>query len=173
MTTSRVRVLLLMLCLLAAPLLVVSQVRGQMGPGMGIGPDYYDGSSSTVIHGVVETVEANAYNCRWGATEVTLKADKDTYIVQLGPTPFLSQNNFNIAKGDELRVSGFKFTCQGTAFLIARDVSKGRKTLTLRNALGVPAWAGRGKGRSSPSGWGDVRGWPCCGCRCRCWWPKG
>ena len=154
MTTSRVRVFLLMLCLLAAPLLVVSQVRGQMGPGMGIGPDYYDGSSSTVIRGVVETVEANAYNCHWGATEVTLKADKDTYIVQLGPTPFLSQNNFNIAKGDEVRVSGFKFTCQGTTFLIAQDVTKGGKTLTLpqcsrrsglgraRKGLEISQWLG-------------------------------
>lgn len=167
MTASRVRALLLMPCLLAAPLLVVSQVRAPMGPGMGIGPGYYDGPSNMVIHGVVETVEDNAYNCRWGATEVTLKADKGTYVVQLGPTPFLSQNNFRIAKGDGLRVSGFKFTCQGAAFLIAREVTKGGKTLTLRNALGVPAWAGRGMGWSSTNGW---QGGLCCGCRCRCWW---
>jgi hypothetical protein len=173
MTAFRLRVLLLMPCLLALLVPVLSPVRAQMGQGMGIGPDYYDGSSSVVIHGVIETVEANAYNCRWGATELTLKAGRDTYIVQLGPTTFLAGNDFNIAKGDELRVSGFKFTCQGTAFLIAREVTKGGKTLTLRNAQGVPAWTGRGKGWNSPSGWGDVRGTPCCGCRCRCGWPRG
>jgi hypothetical protein len=141
-----------------------------MGPGIGFGPGYYDGSSNMVIHGVVESVTDNAYNCRWGATEVTLKADKDTYVVQLGPTPFLSQNKFSIAKGDELSVTGFKFTCQGTAFLIVREVTKGGETLTLRNAQGVPAWAGRGMGWRSTSGWRGGGGGLCCGCRCRCWW---
>jgi hypothetical protein len=156
----------------ATALIIASLAWAQMGPGMRCGRGYYDASNETAIHGVVETVQENAAYCRWGGTEVTLKADKDTYVVQLGPTPFLSQNNFNIAKGDEVRVSGFKFTCQGTTFLIAQNVTKGSKTLTLRDAQGFPAWAGRGKGWSSPSGWGGVRGWLCCGCRCRCWWPK-
>ena len=173
MTNSQARVLLLIPCLLVASLMVVSQACAQMGQEMGIDPDYNDGSINTVIHGVVETVEVNAYNCRWGATEVTLKAGKDTYIVQLGPTTFLTQKDFNVAKGDELRVRGFKFTCQGSAFLIARDVTKGAQTLTLRNAQGVPAWAGRGKGGGSPGAWGNARGRLCCGCRCRCLWPEG
>lgn len=173
MWTSRVRVFLLMLCLLAAPLLVVSQVRGQMGPGMGFGADYYDGSSNMVIRGIVAAVEENAYNCRWGATELTLKTGKQSYVVQVGPTRFLAKNNFRIAKGDELRVSGFEFTCQGTIFLVARDVTKGGKTLTLRNAQGVPAWAARGTGWNSTNGWGGGRGRLCCGCRCRCSWPEG
>jgi hypothetical protein len=160
----------MMPCLLAVPLLVVSQVRAQVGRGMGFGAGYYDGPSNMVIHGVVETVEDNAYNCRWGATELTLKADRVTYVVQLGPTRFLSHNNFSIAKGDELSVTGFNFTCQGTAFLVAREMTKGGKTLTLRNALGVPAWAGRGMGWSSTGGWRGGGGGLCCGCRCRCWW---
>jgi len=163
------RVIVLTSWLLASPLLAVSHVWAQMGAGREFGPDYYDGSSNAVIRGVVETVEPNAYSCHWGATEVTLKTGKDNYVVQVGPSAFLSQNHFSIAKGDELSVRGFKFTCQGNAFLVAREVTKEGKTLTLRDAQGVPAWAGRGKGWSQTASWGNVRGRLCCGCRCRCW----
>ena len=169
MTTSRVRVLQLVLCLLGAPLLVVPRVRAQMGPGMGFGAGYFDDSNDTAIHGVVQTVEHNAYSCRWGATEVTLQADKDVYVVQLGPTHFLSRNNFSIAKGDELRVRGFRFTCQGTVFLVAREMTRGGRTLKLRDAQGTSAWAGRGMGWKSASSWPGVGVRLCCGCRCRCW----
>lgn len=168
MTTSRLRVLL-MPCLLAAPLLVVSHVRAQTGPGMGFGPGYYDASSSMVIDGVVETVEHNAYNCRWGATEVTLKAEKVTYVVQLGPTLFLAQHNFRITDGDRLRVRGFKFTCQGTSFLIARDVTKRGKTLTLAKSPGLPARAVTGTSSRSDIEWFAGEGRLCCACRCLCW----
>jgi hypothetical protein len=169
MTAYRVRALLLMSCLIPALLLGVPLMRAQAEPGLGFGPGYHDGPSNAVIHGVVATVEENAYSCHWGATEVTLKTGKGTFVVQMGPTRFLAQNNFSIARGDELNVRGFKFTCQGTTFLIARDVTKGGKTLTLRDALGVPSWAGRGMASGHIGNWGNVRGSLCCGCRCRCW----
>jgi hypothetical protein len=153
---------------LAAMLLTASQAGAQMGPGMGFARGYY-GAPSETIHGTVETVQNNASFCRWGGTEVALKTDKGTVNVVLGPTGFLSQNNFSIAKGDELSVTGFNIASQGTPYLIARELSKGDKTLTLRNAQGFPAWAGRGMGWRAYGGWRGGCGGPGCGRGCR-WW---
>ena len=173
MSSSRFRAFLLIPCLISVLLLGVSHARAQIEPGIGFGFGYYDASSNAVIHGVVETVEQNAYSCHWGATEVTLKTGEVTYVVQVGPTRFLTENNFSLAKGDDLRVRGFKFTCQGTTFLVAHDVTKGGKTPTVRDALGVPAWTQGKRGGSATEGWGSIRGRLCCGCRCLCWWPQG
>jgi hypothetical protein len=145
---------------LAAILLTASQAGAQMGPGTGLARGgYYDAPGKTV-HGVVETVQNNASFCRWGGTEVALKTDKGTVNVLLGPTGFLSQNNVRIAKGDELSVTGFSLSPQGTPYLIARELSKGDKTLTLRNAQGFPAWAGRGMGWRAHGGWRGGCGGP-------------
>jgi hypothetical protein len=145
---------------LAAMLLTASQAGAQMGPGMGFARGYY-GAPSETIHGTVETVQNNTSFCQWGGTEAALKTDKGTVNVILGPTPFLSQNNFSVAKGDELSVTGFNLAPQGTPYVIAREVSKGGATLTLRNAQGFPAWAGRGRGMGwrAYSGWRGGPGW--------------
>lgn len=148
--------------MLAAMLLLALQATAQMGRGRGFGASYYDASNETVIHGVVETVQNDAYFCRWGGTEVALRTEKGTYNVVLGPMPFLSQSNFRVAKGDELSVTGFQCGAQ-TSFLIAREVTKGDKTLTLRNAQGFPVWAGRGMGWRASSGGCGRCGGPGCG----------
>lgn len=151
----------------AAMLLIASQAWAQMGPGTGFARGYYDAPSET-IRGTVETVQNNRSFCRWGGTEVALKTDKGTVNVILGPTAFLSQNNFSVAKGDELSVTGFNLASQGTPYLIAREASKGGPTLTLRNAQGFPAWAGRGMGWRASGCWRGGCGGPGCG-RCGRW----
>ena len=156
---------------LAATLLVAPLAWPQMGPGMGYGGGFYDSSTEITVRGVVEEVQNSAYPGQWNGTHVSLKTDKETYDVRLGPTPFLSQNNFSIAKGDTLSVAGSKLSIQGTDLLIAREVTKDGKTLTLRNAQGFPAWAGRGmRGWGSYTGAGPGwRGGCGCGWRCRRW----
>lgn len=126
-------------------LLAVAQVWPQVGPGMGYGR-LYDPATEITAHGVVEAVQHVSYRCRWGGTHVTLKTKQGTYDVRLGPTPFLSQNNFSLAKGDSVSVTASKLSVQGATVLVAREVRRNGKTLTLRNAQGVPAWAGRGMG---------------------------
>ncbi len=128
-----------------ATLLAVTQAWPQMGPGMGYGR-LYDPSTEITTHGVVEAVQHVAYPCWSGGTHVTLKTKQGSYDVRLGPTLFLSQNNFSFGKGDTLSVTGSKLSVQGTSVLVAREVSRNGKTLTLRNAQGFPAWAGRGMG---------------------------
>jgi hypothetical protein len=143
---------------LAAILLAAAQAGAQMGPGMGFARGY-NGAPSETIRGTVETVQNNASFCQWGGTEVALKTDKGNVNVILGPAAFLAQNNFSMAKGDELSVNGFNVAPNGAPYLIASEVSKGGSTLTLRTAQGFPAWAGRGMAWRAGDGWRGGRGW--------------
>ena len=165
--TSRNRMLPLAAAL-AAMLLAAVYAGAQMSPRMSYGPGYYDPASETVIQGVVETVQNNASFCRWGGTEVALRTDKGTVTVLLGPASFLSQSDIGVAKGDKLSVTGFKTAVQ-TPYVVARMVTKGDRTLTLRDAQGVPVWAGRGMGWRAQDGRRCGWGSPGRGCRCR-WW---
>jgi len=155
---------------LVAILLSATQAWPQMGPGVGYGRGFYNSSTEITVRGLVEEVQNGAYPGQWGGTHVSLKTDKGTYDVRLGPTPFLSQNNFSLAKGDALSVARSKLNLQGTDILIAREVTKDGTTLTLRNAQGFPAWAGRGMGGGAYMGTGSGwRGGCGCGCRGRRW----
>jgi hypothetical protein len=50
------------------------------------------------------------------------------------------------AKGDNIEVTGAKVKYEGADAVLAREVKKGDKTLTLRNAAGIPQWS-QGRGR--------------------------
>ncbi len=60
---------------------------------------------------------------------------------------FVSDKGFSFAKGDAVEVTGSKVTLTGKEYVIAREVVKDGKTLTLRDKNGIPEWAGQGKGR--------------------------
>jgi DNA/RNA endonuclease YhcR with UshA esterase domain len=51
----------------------------------------------------------------------------------LGPTNFLTQKGFTFAKGEQIEVTGSSVKYNGTDAVIAREVKKGDKTLTLRD----------------------------------------
>jgi DNA/RNA endonuclease YhcR with UshA esterase domain len=61
----------------------------------------------------------------------------------LGPTNFLTQKGFTFAKGEQIEVTGSSVKYNGADAVIAREVKKGDKTVTLRDKKGVPEWAGR------------------------------
>jgi hypothetical protein len=48
-----------------------------------------------------------------------------------------------IAVGDRIEVKGSKVTMAGKPALIATEARKGSEVLALRDAEGIPAWAGR------------------------------
>jgi hypothetical protein len=49
-------------------------------------------------------------------------------------------------EGDQIEVIGSKVKYQGADALVAREVRKGGKALTLRNVQGIPQWS-RGRRR--------------------------
>ena len=102
----------------------------------------YDPTTETTVKGTVEEVkQISGHRDGPGGTHLILKTDKETLEVHLGPTSFLEQEKFTFAKGDQIEVIGSKVKVGGADALLAREVKKGDKTLTLRNAQGVPAWS--------------------------------
>jgi DNA/RNA endonuclease YhcR with UshA esterase domain len=61
--------------------------------------------------------------------------------VLVGPSSFLQEKNFSFAKGDQIEVTGSKVKYGTSDAIIAREIKKGDKVLTLRNEKGVPEWS--------------------------------
>ncbi len=79
-----------------------------------------------------------------GGVHITLKTEKETIDVHLGPASFLD-NKMKIAKGDAISVTGSRVTYNGAAAIIAREIEKGGVKVRLRNDDGTPLWAGHGR----------------------------
>jgi hypothetical protein len=73
---------------------------------------------------------------------IMIKSDTETVDVHLGPEWFIERQDAKIEKGDTIEVKGSRVTIAGKAAIIAAEVKKGDSTLVLRDANGIPAWAG-------------------------------
>lgn len=106
----------------------------------------YDPATETRLKGSVEAVTQQASGQMMG-THITIKTADETREVMLGPAKFITGKGFAFAKGDAVEVVGSKITMGAMEFVIAREVFKDGKTLTLRDNTGTPQWAGSGMGR--------------------------
>ncbi len=109
----------------------------------------YDPATETTLTGTVDSVQQFPGACCRGyqsGTHVTVKTDAGPTEVHLGPTTFLTKHELSFAKGDKIEVTGSKVKSGDTSFVIAREVKKGDKTVTLRDKAGKPEWSG-GPGR--------------------------
>ena len=133
----RNRISLILLPLLLA---VASYSFGQASQGM---PHRYDPATEVTVTGSVEEVlHPNGPNGMIG-THVTLKTDSGVMDIHIGPEMYISKQGFTIQRGDTLSVIGSKQIIGGKEALIAKEVKKGDKVLTLRDANGIPKWSGR------------------------------
>ena len=143
---KRISFLGVLLVAIVISTLGTSSALAQRGRGQGAG-QMYNPATETTIQGTVEEVkQIPGPRGGPGGTHLTVKTDRETLDVHLGPTTFLEKQNFTFAKGDQIEVMGSKVKIEGADALIAREVKKGGKTLTLRNAQGVPAWSGGRRG---------------------------
>lgn len=118
----------------------------QRGMGQGAGRMYNPATETTVKGTVEEVKQIPGQRGGPGGTHLIVKTDKETLEVHLGPTTFLEKQKFTFAKGDQIEVTGSKVRMGAADALLAREVKKGNKTLTLRDAQGVPAWSGGRRG---------------------------
>jgi DNA/RNA endonuclease YhcR with UshA esterase domain len=134
--------------LIPAVLLLVnaSVFAQQTGRGRNAQAPRYDPSTEITLKGTIENVKQVSRSGAWTGTHLTLKAEQGTFDVHVGPTAFLAKNQMTFAKGDNIEVTGSKVKYEGADAVLAREVKKGDKTLTLRNAAGIPQWS-RGRGR--------------------------
>lgn len=122
-------------------LLVLPFAYAQRGPGPGQRARMYNPANETTVKGTVEEVKAVTGRRGWKGTHLTLKTADKTFDVHLGPAPFLKEKGFNVAKGDQIEVTGATADFKGSEALIAREVKKDGETLVLRDAQGIPKWS--------------------------------
>ncbi len=73
---------------------------------------------------------------------LTVKTDKETVSVMLGPGWYIERLDTKLAKGDKIELKGSRITYEGKPAIIAAEVKKGDAVLKLRDDNGVPVWAG-------------------------------
>jgi hypothetical protein len=127
--------------------LVSMPALAQKGTGGPKGSPRYDPKMEVTVKGTVEEVKEYPSRSGWRTGQhVMLKTDSGSLDVHLGPTDYWKKNGFEIAKGDSIEVTGSKSKVDDAEVVLAREVKKGEKAVTLRNAQGIPAWS---RGRRS------------------------
>jgi len=125
-------------------------------PGMGMGPGQargwgagdpysrlYNPKTVETLSGDVVSVERFTPGRRMSyGVHFILKTDKETISVHLGPSWNVEKQPLTLAPGDKVEVTGSRITYQGQPAIVAQEVKKGGQVLKLRDANGVPAWAG-------------------------------
>jgi len=122
--------------------LCVPIVFAQRAGGYGKYTHIYDPKTEVTVKGTVEEVMQYPRKRNSTGTHLMLKASDGILDVHVGPSWFLSQQKIEFAKGNEIEVTGSKVKVDGKDALIAREIKKDGNVITLRNAQGVPEWAG-------------------------------
>jgi len=105
----------------------------------------YDPKTVETIKGTIESV--GRFTPLKGMSQgvhLMVKTDTETIDVHLGPSWYVDRQKMKFEANDAVEVTGSRVTFDGKPAIIAAEVKKGEETLKLRDASGVPAWAGRG-----------------------------
>jgi hypothetical protein len=108
----------------------------------------YDPKTVETVAGEVTSVEQITPHKGMGyGIHLLLRTEKETVSVHLGPGWYVEHQEMTIQPKDRVEVKGSRITFEGRPAIIAAEVRKGDETLVLRDASGVPAWAGSRRGR--------------------------
>jgi hypothetical protein len=111
------------------------------------GSPMYDVKTETTISGTIESIETIAGpggrgRRGLGGTHLVVKTATETIEVHVGPTAYLAEQKITLAKGDTVQILGSRVTIDNEPVLLARQITNGGDTWTLRDASGRPLWSG-------------------------------
>jgi DNA/RNA endonuclease YhcR with UshA esterase domain len=109
------------------------QAAGKTGPK-------YDVGNEVKIKGVVE--EIREVPGAFEGIRLVVKTDTKTVVVHVAPGDFLKEMETTFNKGDQVEVVGAKAPDAPEEEILAREITIGNNTLTLRDNKGIPIWAG-------------------------------
>jgi hypothetical protein len=138
--------LALVYILLATESFAQSGMQWKGSSGWGMSGQYgrmYDPKTVETISGEVVSVEKRApmKGMSYGV-HLTVKTDKETLAVHLGPAWYIENQDVKIAPKDIITISGSRIMFQNKPALIAREVKKGDEVMILRDENGFPVWSG-------------------------------
>ncbi len=100
----------------------------------------YDIANEVRVKGVVEDVRDIPGSLE--GTYLVVKTDTASVLVYAAPGAFLKEIDTTFNKGDEVQVVGAKAPATAEETIMAREITVGNNTFTLRDDKGVPVWAG-------------------------------
>jgi molybdopterin converting factor small subunit len=100
----------------------------------------YDTANEVKIKGVIE--EVREVPGEFEGTQLVVKTDTKTVLVHVAPGEFLKEMDTSFKKGDEVAVVGAKAPNTTEEEILAREITDGNNTATLRDDKGIPIWAG-------------------------------
>ncbi len=110
----------------------------------GRGSRIYNQASLEEIEGKVLTVnKINSRRGRGSGVHLSVETPEATVEVHLGPEWYLEKQNFSVEPDDRIEVKGFKITASEIPAMVAVEVKKADRVLTLRNNHGIPLWSRR------------------------------
>jgi len=115
---------------------------GGWGPGTPYSRMYNPQTVETISGEVVSVDKTTPMKGMGPGVHATVKTDKETIAVHLGPDWFIENQDVKIAPADKIAVKGSRITFEGKPVIIAAEVKKGDEVLGLRDANGYPVWSG-------------------------------
>ena len=117
---------------------------GAVAYAQGRGAGNYNPATETTVTGTVDSVKnLPSSGPGGGGLHLVLTVATGVMEVHVGPASFVTSKNVTFATGDAVSVVGSKVRMGGQEVVIAREIKKGDQVLTLRDAKGLPLWAGR------------------------------
>lgn len=114
--------------------------------GWGMGTQYgrmYDLKTVETISGDVVTIDSiTPVKGMCYGIHLTVKTDKETISVHLGPGWYIENQDIKITPKDKVEVKGSRIIFEGKPAIIAAEVKKGDEVLKLRDESGFPVWSG-------------------------------
>mgnify|MGYP006902070194 CR=1 FL=1 len=129
---------------LVSMLLMFSSPGFSQGMRMNQMSRMYDPAAETTIKGKIKEVKQvqMGSGMRYGIHAVM---DNDE-VIHLGPVWYFDEQDISFSVGETIEVTGSEVTFNNDRIIIARKLIKNRKEMVLRNASGIPEWAGSGRG---------------------------
>ncbi len=104
---------------------------------------FYNPETVITVSGEVQNVETRTFGpSGFGLIVLSLKTEKETISVNVGPEKYVSSQGFKFERGDKIEVKGSRVEIRGENVILAAEIKKGGKVLKLRDENGYPLWGG-------------------------------
>ncbi len=104
------------------------------------GSSLYNRASEKTISGIILHVVSMPGKGEAVGVHLDMKTPDGIVNVHLAPAMFIGEKNFWFFADEPVEITGVRASHEGNTAIVARLVTKGGKTLTLRNENGTPEW---------------------------------
>lgn len=111
-------------------------------PRGGYGPMMLNSNQLETITGKVLQVDTwTSGEWKRGGVHVVLQTDNETIDLHLGPAWYIQTQDIRIEPNDQIKVTATRVnSAPGRSVMVASEVTKGNKVITLRDEAGFPVW---------------------------------